>query len=99
MPSARTTIFGSALKSRLGVNGIQYSSSETWRGCAWSRRVSSAWSIEISLLGREARACIAPPHDSVLVIPTGRRGQSQFVLHAWARRRLPIENAAARIEG
>ena len=28
MPSARTTILGSCLKSRLGVNGIQYSSSE-----------------------------------------------------------------------
>jgi hypothetical protein len=29
MPSARTTIFGSCLNSRLGVNGIQYSSIET----------------------------------------------------------------------
>ena len=28
MPSARTTIFGSSLKSRFGVNGIQYSSIE-----------------------------------------------------------------------
>ncbi len=28
MPSARTTIFGSCLKSRFGVNGIQYSSIE-----------------------------------------------------------------------
>ena len=33
MPSARTTIFGSALKSRFGVNGIQYSSSETGFAC------------------------------------------------------------------
>ena len=36
MPSARTTIFGSCLKSRFGVNGIQYSSSEIWRAAAWS---------------------------------------------------------------
>src|SRR6266581_1682275 len=55
MPSARTTIFGSALKSRLGVNGIQYSSSEIWRGWGWSRSVSSAWSIGVSLLWRLAR--------------------------------------------
>src|SRR5258708_20146301 len=50
MPSARTTIFGSALKARLGVNGLQSSSSETWRGWGWSRSVSAAWYIGVSLL-------------------------------------------------
>src|SRR5881396_4056708 len=56
MPSARTTIFGSDLKSRLGVNGIQYSSSEIRRGCSWSRSVNSAWPIVISSCGKSRAA-------------------------------------------
>src|SRR3974377_1685639 len=42
MPSARTTILGSCLKSRFGVNGIQYSSSDSARFAAVSLTVESA---------------------------------------------------------
>ncbi len=48
IPSARTTICGSALNSRFGVNGIQYSSSEMRFVAAWSWIVSSAWPIVVS---------------------------------------------------
>src|SRR5215831_15883187 len=48
IPSARTTILGSRLKSRLGVKGIQYSSSESW--CDWtcSLGLVSAWAMRLS---------------------------------------------------
>ena len=39
---------GSALNSRLGVNGIQYSSSEMRFVAAWSWIVSSAWPMVVS---------------------------------------------------
>ena len=39
MPSARTTIFGSDLKSRFGVNGIQNSSREIGFCAGWLRSV------------------------------------------------------------
>src|SRR5512140_1937165 len=45
MPSARTTIFGSALKSRFGVNGIQYSSSDSGVAVAAPWIFNSAWPI------------------------------------------------------
>src|SRR6185436_17666228 len=48
MPSARTTILGSDLNSRFGVNGIQYSSSETWVSGDLSRRLVSACPIRFS---------------------------------------------------
>ena len=55
IPSARTTICGSALNSRLGVNGIQYSSSEICLAAAWSWSVSSAWPIVVPpAVGRAA---------------------------------------------
>src|SRR5689334_22908514 len=47
MPSARTTIFGSCLKSRFAVNGIQYSSRESARLAAASLTVESAWPISL----------------------------------------------------
>ena len=59
IPSARTTICGSALKSRFGVNGIQYSSSEMRFDAAWSWIVSSAWPIVVSLRS-ECRGVAAP---------------------------------------
>src|SRR6185437_8620965 len=43
MPSARTTIRGSALKSRFGVNGIQNSSRDSGFCAAWLRSLNSAW--------------------------------------------------------
>ncbi len=48
IPSARTTICGSALNSRFGVNGIQYSSSEICFVAVWSWIVSSAWPMSVS---------------------------------------------------
>jgi hypothetical protein len=50
IPSARTTIWGSDLNSRFGVNGIQYSSSERRFDTACSWIVSSAWPIVFSFL-------------------------------------------------
>src|SRR5260370_145966 len=48
MPSARTTSLGSALNSRFGVDGIQYSSSEIGFACERPESVNSAWPMEVS---------------------------------------------------
>src|SRR5258708_14780220 len=65
MPSAWTTICWLLWKSRLGVNGIQYSSSEIGFGALGSRRVCNVVSVWVmaglrwSRPGEEQRA-LAP---------------------------------------
>ena len=66
IPSARTTICGSALKSRFGVNGIQYSSSEMRFDATCSWIVSSAWPIVFSFVGVRAGRASATPGRHML---------------------------------
>ncbi len=88
IPSARTTIFGSCLKSRLGVNGIQYSSSEIRRVAAWSRKLSSAWPI------------VSPPASWLAPGASGARDCGQILLFRFPElrdaRRRPEGNQGAR---
>src|SRR6516164_10968577 len=77
MPSARTAIFGSDLKSRFGVNGIQYSSSDSGDAFGWSRNLNSAWPI-VLVSGRYAGGL--PPDVLCVMIclcNTGRAPRAQ----------------------
>src|SRR5687768_4730605 len=72
IPSPRTTIFGSPLKSRFGVNGIQYSSIESVLEAIASWILVSAWPIVVSC-GSVSRAGRGGGKHSILHRPAPAR--------------------------